>query len=60
MKTVPLPIIDENKQSQSYTYLKIKKPYIALHSETYITLRTQELNTCKKIGCEFSVKNCLW
>ena len=33
--------------------MKIKKPYIALDSETYISLRTQELTTCKKIGCEF-------
>ena len=52
METVPVPIVDENKQVQSYTYLKVKKPYIALNSETYISLRMQELNTCKKIGCE--------
>ena len=53
METVPIPIVDENKQVQSYTYLKVKKPYIALNSETYISLRMQELNTCKKIGYEF-------
>ena len=53
METVPVPIVDENKQAQSYTYLKVKKPYISLISETYISLRTQELNTCKKIGYEF-------
>ena len=53
MKTVPVLIIDENKQSPSYTYLKVKKPYIALNSETYISLRTQELTTHKKIGYEF-------
>ena len=50
METVPVPIVDENKQVQSYTYLKIKKPFISLNSETYISLRTQELDTCKKIG----------
>ena len=38
---------------QSYTQLKIDKPYIALNKETYITLRTQELHTCKKIGYEY-------
>ena len=53
METVPVTIVDENRQAQSYTYLKIKKPYIALNSETYISLRTQELATCKKIGYEF-------
>ena len=36
METVPVPIVDENKQAQSYTYLKIKKLSIALNSETYI------------------------
>ena len=52
MEMVPVPIMDENEQVQSYTYLKVKKLYIALNSETYITLRTQ-LKTCKKIGYEF-------
>ena len=51
METVP--IVDENKQAQSYTYLTVKKPYVALKSETYISLRTQELTTCKKISYEF-------
>ena len=53
METVLVPIGDKNKQAQSYTYLKIKKPYIALNSETYLSLRIQELATCKKIGYEF-------
>ena len=53
METVPVPIVDKNKQNQSYTYLKIKKPYLALNSETYVSLRTQELATCKRIGYEF-------
>ena len=53
METVPLPIVDENEQAQSYTYLQVKKQYVALNSETYISLRMQELNTCKKIGYEF-------
>ena len=33
--------------------LKIIKPYIALNDETYISLRSQELNTCKRIGYEY-------
>ena len=39
--------------AQSYTHLQIKKPYITLNSETYISLRQQELRTYKRIGYEF-------
>ena len=53
METVPVPIVDENEQVQSYTYLQVRKPYITLNSETCISLRIQELETCKKIGYEF-------
>ena len=59
METVPVPIIDENEQVQSYTYLQVRKPYIALNSETYISLRMQELETCKKLVMNFIVKNYL-
>ena len=64
IKTVPIPILDKNEQAQSYTQLKINKPYIALNPETYITLCMQELDTCKRTGyeyhCEelFVVKRC--
>ena len=50
IKTVLVLILDENEQAHSYTELKIEKPYIAL---TYITLQTQELKMCKKIGYEY-------
>ena len=30
-------------------HLKVKKPYLALNSETYISLTNQELRSCKKI-----------
>ena len=53
IETVPVPILDENEQAYSYTELKIEKPYIALNEETYITLHTQELKMCKKIGYEY-------
>ena len=52
IETVPVPILDENKQVHSYTELKIEKPYIASNEETYITLHTQELKICNKIGYE--------
>ena len=34
IETVPVPIIDQNTQTQSYTHLQINKLYIALNSET--------------------------
>ena len=56
LETVPVPILDQNTKAQSYTHLRIKKPYIALNSETYISLRQQELRSCRKIGYEFYCK----
>ena len=53
LETVPVPILDQNDNAHSYMHLQIKKPYIALNSETYISLRQQELWTCKSIGYEF-------
>ena len=53
METVPVPLIDQNTQGHSYPHLQVDKPYIALNSETYITVRQQELRRCKRIGYEF-------
>ena len=53
IETVPVPIIDQNAQAHYYTHLQVDRPYIALNSETYITIRQQELRTCKRIGYEF-------
>ena len=53
IETVPVPILDVNNKAQSYTLLKIEKPYIALNEETYISLHPQELNTHKKMGYEY-------
>ena len=53
IETVLVPIIDQNTQAHSYTHLQIKKPYIPLNSETLITIRYQELRTCKRVGYEF-------
>ena len=51
--TVPMPILDANNEAQSYTQLRIEKPYIAVNKVTYISLHTQELNTCKRVGYEY-------
>ena len=56
LERVPLPILDQNDRADSYTHLQVEKPYIALNSETYISLWQQEQRTCKKIGYEFYCK----
>ena len=53
LETVPVPIVDKNTKADSYTQLQIKKPYLALSTETYINVRQKELATCKRIGYEF-------
>ena len=53
VETLPVPILDAGNKVQSYTQLKIEKPYIALNDEMYITICLQELNNCKKIGYEY-------
>ena len=56
IETVPVPILDKNEQAQSYTELKVEKPYIALNEEMYITLHSQELKMCKRIRYEYYCK----
>ena len=53
LETVPVPILDKKTKAQSYTHLQVRKPYIALDSETYIFLRQQKLRSYKRIGYEF-------
>ena len=56
LETVLVPIIDQNTQVDSYTQVEAEKPYIALNSESYISLQQPELRTCKRIGYEFYCK----
>ena len=60
LETVPVPIMDQNTQADSYTYIQVDRPYIALNSEPYIRIRQQELRTCKRIGYEFYCEELLW
>ena len=52
LKQCQFTIIDL-KKGQSYTHLQVDRPHIALNSKTYISLRHQQLKTCKNIGFEF-------
>ena len=53
LEKFPVLNLDKNIEAQSYTHLRVYKPYLALNSETYISLRHQELRSCRKIGYEF-------
>ena len=59
LETVPVLVLDKNVEAQSYTHLRVNKPYLALNSEIYISLRHQELRSCKKIEYEFNCEECL-
>ena len=48
LETVLVPIVDKNTKANSYTELKIKNPYMALNTETYINIQHQELATSKE------------
>ena len=50
---IPVPILDMNKKVDSYTWIGIDKPYIALNLDTYISIHSEELRTCKRIGYEY-------
>ena len=53
IETIPVPILDMNEKADSYTWIRIDKPYIALNPDTYISIQMEELRTCKKIGYEY-------
>ena len=52
-ETIPVPILDMNKRGDSYTWIRIDKPHIALNLDTYISIRSEEIRTCKRIGYEY-------
>ena len=60
IETVPFPTVDQKKHANSYTHLQIDSPYIALNSETYISIRQIELKTCKRWVANFTARNFSW
>ena len=38
IETIPVPILDMNEKADSYTWIRIDKPYIALNPDTYISI----------------------
>ena len=46
-------MLDMNKRADSYNWIRIDKPYIALNPDTYISIHSEELRTCKRIGYKY-------
>ena len=53
VEAIPVPILDMNKRADSYTWIRIGKPYIALNPGTYISIHSEELRACKRISYEY-------
>ena len=53
IETIPVLTLDMNEKADSYTRIRINKPYIALNPDTYISICSEELRTCKMIGYEY-------
>ena len=53
LKTVPVPIEDTTKETNSYTLLQSRKNYLAMTEGNYISLTSIQLSTCKHIGQEY-------
>ena len=53
IEMIPVLIVDMNKRADTYTWIRIDKPYIALNLDTYISIHSEELRTYKRIGFEY-------
>ena len=53
IETVDVPVEDMNPSLNSFTRVKIRKPYLAANSHNYIQLQIQELHMCKVIQKDF-------
>ena len=43
IETIPVLILDMNENAESYTWIRIDKPYIVLNPDTYISIRMEEI-----------------
>ena len=49
IETVPVPVLDLNRERNSYTTIEYEKPYIAVRGQKHITLTLAEMLYCKDI-----------
>ena len=60
IETVNVSIGHPNYQADSYSILKIAKPYIAINNDYYIQLRIQELRMWKQIRYTHYCEELFW
>lgn len=53
IESVPVPISDQNREADSYSRVRIVKPYLAVNNEFYIQLRLEEMAMCKTINFNY-------
>ena len=53
IETIPVPIADLDLQAQSYSEVRVEKPYFATSKSSYIQLRDPELFRCKVVPDEY-------
>ena len=59
IESVLIYIPDKNTKVNSYSQIKIHKPYIAVGEDYYIQLHMTELIMCKSIRYIYYCKECL-
>ena len=52
LETVPVPILDKNIEAQSYTHLRVNKPYLAQLRNIHLS-ETSRIEIMQEIGYEF-------
>ena len=53
IKSVAVPIPDENEKADSYSQVKFEKTYIVVGTEYYIELRMTEMIMCRSIRFKY-------
>ena len=53
IETVPVPIEDMNQKANSFTQIKIQKPYIAINDDYYIHLSAEDLENCYRMSYNY-------
>ena len=53
IETVPVPIADLDPKAQSYSEIRVQKPYFPTSESSYIQLRDPELFRCKVVQDEY-------
>ena len=59
-ESFPIPILDKNTKANSYSQIKLHKPYIAVGVDYYIQLHMTEMIMSKSIRYTYYCEIFLW